>query len=157
MDTDRTKNISADEINAHFSANDRFGMVSYIDRIGFKKFITRLEHEHYDPNNEELNDRYNIFFVPYKELMFVIVSIPLEDRHLAEKIAAECDICFIDGVPVVLGGNDGELFFPIKHNNLWSCGNLRNSEVYTSKRKELEAEEELWLNNFWAKKQSEEN
>lgn len=149
-----TNGITAPEIQAHFDANDRFGMVGFMGRVGFSKFMTRLEHEHYDPKDEALNDRLQMFLISHQGLTFVVLSIPLEDRHLAEKIATECDLRFADGVPAVFGG-EGNPSFPIQHKNLWSCENLPSSGVYTGKKEELEAEEQRWLNDFWAKKEAE--
>ena len=149
-----TNDITVSEIQAHFDANDRFGVVGFMGRVGLLKFMTRLEHEHYDPKNDELNSRYRIFLISHQRLTFVVISIPLEDRHLAEKIATECDLRFTDGVPTVFCG-EGNPSFPIQHKNLWSCENLPNSGVYSGKRAELEAEEQRWLNNFWTKKEAE--
>lgn len=154
MNPPTTNGITASEIQAHFDANDRFGMVGFMGRVGFSKFMTRLEHEHYDPKNDELNARYQMFLISHQGLMFVVISIPLEDRHLAEKIATECDLRFGNGVPTFISSN-GVVHFPIQHKNLWLCENLPTSGVYKGKTAELEAEEQRWLNNFWAKKEAE--
>lgn len=154
MNPPTTNEITTAKIQAHFDANDRFGIVGFMGRVGFAKFMTRLEHEHYDPKDEVLNDRFQMFLISHKGLTFVVVSIPLEDRHLAEKIATECDLRFADGVPTIFGGEESSPF-PIQHKNLWSCENLPNSGVYTGKRADLEAEEQRWLDNFWEKKRAE--
>lgn len=145
---------TTEQIQAHFDTNDRFGIVGGPMRIGFAKFMTRLEWEHYSPLDEELNDRFQMFIIHHGGLPFILLSIPLEDRHLAEKIAAECDIRFADGIPHVFGGK-GDPEFPIKHKNIWSCENLPNSGVYNGKSAELQAEEIAWLKEFWAKKSAE--
>lgn len=150
----KTGGVTTAQIQAHFDANDRFGMVGFMGRVGFSKFITRLEHEHYDPKDEVLNNRYQMFLIEYGGLTFVLISIPLEDRHLAEKIATECDLRFVDGLPSVFGGGENSAF-PIRHKNIYSCENLPTSGVYTGNRESLEAEEQRWLNEFWAKKEAE--
>lgn len=154
MNPPPTNETSDSRIQAHFDAGDRFGIVGFIGRIGFIKFITRLEYEHYDPKNEALNDRYQMIMIDHEDLKFVLISIPLEDRHLAEKIAAECDLRFADGVPTFVG-SEGIVRFPIQHKNIWSCENLPTSGVYKGKAAELEAEEQQWLTDFWTKKEAE--
>lgn len=149
-----TNTVTTDQIQSHFNANDRFGVVGFVERIGFGKFMTRLEHEHYNPQDIELNNRFQMFIIQHQDMTFFIVSIPLEDRHLAEKIAEECDLRFADGVPTFIGeGRAGR--FPIQHKNLWSCENLPNSDVYKGKAAELAAAERLWLQEFWANKENE--
>lgn len=144
--------ITTQEIQAHFDANDRFGVIGGPHRTGFAKFITRLEWEHYDPKNEELNNRYQMFIIQHNGIPFVIISIPLEDRHLAEKIAAECDISFTDGVPAVFGGESKSPMFPIQHKNIWSAQNLPGSGVYKGDSNKLAQEEQAWLDEFWKDK-----
>ncbi len=147
-----TKTTSISFMQSHFNANDRFGIVGGPHRIGFAKFITRLEWEHYDPKNEKLNDRFQIFIINHGGLPFIVISIPLEDRHLAEKIAAECDLRFTDGVPAVFGGGSHNPSFPIQHRNLWSVENLPDSGVYGGDRDELKNKEDQWLDEFWKRK-----
>jgi len=144
------------EIQSHFDAGDRFGSVCMSMRPGCASLISHLEYEHYNPNDVALNDRFQLFVIGHQGLIFHIISIPLEDRHLAEKVAERYKCRFADGLPVVLGG-EGDPVFPIKHKNIWSVENTKDHPCYQpgyDNYKALE-EENRELEKFFAAKHAE--
>lgn len=118
------------QIQAHFDAGDRFGFVCMSMRVGCASLFTHLEYEHYNPNDPALNDRFQVFIIRHQGLDFQLISIPLEDRHLAEKMAEKYGCRFADGLPTVFGG-DGDPMFPIRHKHIWSVENVKTHPCYS--------------------------
>lgn len=145
--------LSISQMSDLLQTNQYFGLVYDVHRIGVLKFSTRLEYEHYSPLDEELNSRFNGAVLACKdgsfEIHFFVIAIPIEDRHLAEKIAKECGLRFADGVPTILSGNK-VIHFPIQHKNMCSIEYATGSDAYDPvKAEKLKKDEEDWLDNFW--------
>lgn len=73
-------------------------IIGCLTRPGVVMFTTKLEYMHYPPNTE-LNDGYNIFRIMYAGAQFCIIEIPSADCQVAEQLAKECNLKFVNGKP----------------------------------------------------------
>jgi hypothetical protein len=144
------RDVDTDGILAYLNKGDKFGIVGHAMRPGFRKFMVRLEYEHFSPHGDN-NDKFQFVLVNFMEMNdWLLIIIPAANRADAEKIAAECDLRFADGVPTCFGGEKGKEQFPIQHKDVWSAENLPGSDVYKGKSAEILEAETQWVENFFA-------
>lgn len=124
------KAVTRAAIQSHFDAGDRFGFVGMFERLGFMSLMCHLEYEKYPPHNKELNNRFQLFIIDHQDIRFLLISVPLEDRHIAERYASQYGCKFADGVPTVFCGQ-GDPLFPIQHKHIWSVENTPGHAVYS--------------------------
>jgi hypothetical protein len=83
-------------------------------RIGVGLFGSLLEYRHYPPGTLK-NDWFQLVLVNWEHMIWGIMSIPIKDKVLAERIAQECGLRLADGVPSVINPAEpeGVIFFPV--------------------------------------------
>lgn len=137
---------------------DWFHVVCMVSRPGTILFIRKLELEHYRPSTPR-NNLYNLVDIDWEDLKWIVISIPLNERHLADKVAKECGMAFSDGIPHMIERGKVKQF-PMSSERVFSLRNSENSIVYNgivaaemTRDLEMKAIEELdrkhneWLNS----------
>lgn len=71
-------------------------------RPGGRLFSVKLEYEHYEPDTAR-NDLFQMRFTKLDEMLLAIITIPLSEKHIAEKVAEETGMRLADGIPFVMG------------------------------------------------------
>jgi hypothetical protein len=127
----RLGEISAEELDRSSRDSDNFMMIGMLSppRPNFQKFMVALEHKHYSPDFQALNDKFGLALVNFEGMIFGVITIPAGDRPKAEEIAKECGLRFADGTPVVIGPL-GPMQFPVRGPSAWSVESVAGSEVY---------------------------
>ena len=108
MDDDELLEMTRDETKYFI-----IGMLMPI-RIGVALFGSLLEYRYYPPGTLK-NDWFQLVMVNWEGMFWGIMSIPMKDKVLAERIAQECGLKLADGIPSVIDGTDpnGVRFFPV--------------------------------------------
>lgn len=111
----------------------RFHICGDMNRIGVQLFMTKLEYTHYPPRSGKNHlFEFRILKWPDDFLMYwVIASIPIEDRAVAELLIPECGLRLVNGVPVMLGGKD--CVFPMEGDRVWCLENSKDHPIYSAK------------------------
>jgi len=125
---------TGDENDLQEAAKDptRFHIVGDMHRIGVSLFMVKLEYTHYPPRSGK-NHLFDLRILKWPADMpmhWVICSIPIEDRPLAEQVIEECGLRLADGTPIVLGGAAGEQFFPMSGPTVFSLENCHGHPIY---------------------------
>lgn len=125
---------AADNDDLQKAADDptRFHIVGDINRIGVNLFMVKLEYTHYPPRSGK-NHLFDLRILKWPAddfaMHWVICSIPIEDRPIAEKVIEECGLRLANGTPIMLGGGK-EHFFPMQGERVWSLENCHGHPVY---------------------------
>jgi len=110
MEDDELKEMTKDE--------SRFFIIGMLmpPRIGVALFGSLLEYRHYSPMTPS-NDLFQLVMLNWEGMFWGVISIPIEDRVYAERIAKECGLKLAEGIPSVIDGTDlsrsGFKFFPV--------------------------------------------
>ena len=117
------------EVLKNFVEDDFFiNYVCMITRSGVKEFVTQLEHTYYKP----LTDRNNLFIVHilmWQDIPWFIISIPFEEKHLANDVLSSCGLRVTDGTPTVITASGIEQF-PIFGENVFTLENTPEHPIY---------------------------
>jgi len=97
-------------------------------RPGFRLFITRLEYEHYVPDTVR-NELLKLAIIDWESMIWAMVSIPKKEVPLAEKIAGECGLRIVNGVPTFID-KTGISQFPVNEPNLFTLENIPGHQIY---------------------------
>lgn len=81
-------------------------------------FCMKMEYGHYPPRTLKNNDL-ELHLVTWAGMDFYVLSVPLVDRHLCEKVAAELGMRLASGVPHVIFAEDTSVF-PMEGKNVWT-------------------------------------
>lgn len=130
-----------------FLKSDRFihyvGMLSP-PRPGVQECFAVLEYSFYNPSSNR-NEFFIMKIVEWSDIVWAIVSIPIEEKKLMEKVANECGLRIADGVPTMISC-DGIEKFPAQNERVFTLENKPGHLVYLNReavtRKILEAEKE---------------
>ena len=120
-----------DEQMQEFMRNERFihyvGMINP-PRPGVSECITLLEHKHYQPKTPR-NELFIMRLIDWNDIMWVIISIPIEEKNLMEAVADECGLRIADGIPTMISGGGVERF-PISNERIFTLENKSGHLVY---------------------------
>lgn len=137
----------ADNAELQEAANDptQFHIVGDINRIGVNLFMIKLEYTHYPPRSGKNHlFTFRILKWPQDEfaMHWVICSIPIEDRELAEGLLEECGLKLADGVPMMLGQD--QHVFPMNSKRVFTLENTAGHPIYNDPQaaEELRAKQE---------------
>lgn len=118
----------------------RFHIVGDMSRIGVTLFMTKLEYMHYPPRSGK-NHLFEFRILKWPAgypLIWVIASIPIEDRPLAEALIPDCGLRLANGTPIILGGAKEE-FFPMQGDRVFSLENSNGHPIYNNNQAEIDA------------------
>ena len=150
--------LKEDELKEMTKDESRFFIIGMLmpTRIGVTLFGTLLEYRHYPPGTPK-NDLFQLVMSNWEKMLWGIMSIPIEDKVYAEKIAEECGLRLTDGIPSVIDGNapDGVIFFPVTDSERimtleyidWSHIGYTNDEKAI---KNLTTQEDILINRIYA-------
>lgn len=117
----------------------RFHIVGDMNRIGVRLFMVKLEYTHYPPRSGK-NHLFEFRILKWPAnypFMWVIASIPIEDRPLAEALIPECGLRLANGTPMILGGAKDEVF-PMQGDRVWCLENCHGHPIYNNNQAEIE-------------------
>lgn len=87
-------------------------IIGQIHRPGTMSFMVELEHTHYDPANEELNEAFHVFTLMYNNAMFFVIELdPYErpDTATLHALALRYRLELVNGKPY-----NGKYEFPAR-------------------------------------------
>ena len=99
-----------------------------LTRPGVLECMTLLEHRDYRPLTER-NELFSMRVIGWSDLEWVVISIPVEEKHLMEIAATECGLRIADGIPAT-STEEGIEFFPINSTRAFSLENITGHPVY---------------------------
>lgn len=131
-----------------FMAVERFvhfvGMMNP-PRPGVSECITLLEHTYYKPNTPR-NELFIMRIVEWANMVWVIISIPTEERSFMEQIADSCGLRIANGTPTIIDGK-GVRQFPANNERVFTLENKPGHLVYQNDdrltRQLLDAEQDV--------------
>ncbi len=106
-------------------------------RPGIQRCLTMLEYLHFPPCTP-LNDEYQFVTYEFSGILFGVVSIPKQKKHLMETIADESGLRIVKGVPTLLS-SDRQDSFPIQSSDAYSLENKPGHSVYNSTQQQIRA------------------
>ena len=114
-----------------FVKNKRF--VHYVGmlvppRPGVAECMTLVEHTHFKPGTEK-NELFIMRIIEWSEMVWVMMSIPHEDKSLVEKIAKECGLRIANGVPTAFT-RDSIQQFPVNNERIFTFENVSGHPIY---------------------------
>lgn len=113
-------------------------------RPGVHECIALLEHQHYQPGTER-NDLFIMRIIEFSQMLWVMISIPISEKHLMEEVSDECGLRIADGVPTSIS-LEGVEAFPASNERVFTLENKPDHPVYQNDpeltKKVLEAEKE---------------
>lgn len=119
---EKLKKITEDPKLIHF-----VGMIMPA-RPGIQLCLTELEYKYYVPGTKR-NDDFQLRIMEWSEIVWAIATIPIDDRHLMERVAGKCGLRIADGVPTMMTGNGIEQF-PLNGDRVFSLENKSGHPIY---------------------------
>lgn len=119
----------SEDVFVDFAANER--LIHYAcmaKRPGFEELSTKLEHTHYKPLTAR-NELMSMRAFLWNGVLWYVISIPSEERHLLENMAGSYGMRVANGVPMMLGHNC-RMHFPIHGKNVFTLENVSGHPVY---------------------------
>lgn len=153
--------------NEHFRTEDKKDIDKFFDdqkyihyigmisppRPGVALCLTELEHTHYPPGSPK-NDNFLLRILKWSEMVWVVVSIPISDKHLMEEVASKCGLRIANGVPTILSSS-GDEQFPVNNERVFTLENKSGHPAYHNDPqvdktiKEAELSEIEKIDNNW--------
>lgn len=130
----------------------RFHIVGDMNRIGVSLFMTKLEYTHYPPRSGK-NHLFEFRILKWPDdfpMYWVIASIPIEDRSLAELLIPECGLRLANGIPMMLGGGKDHVF-PMEGDRVWCLENCKDHPIYSNNQEviaKLKAEQDAQIDDI---------
>lgn len=123
--------VETDEQLQEFVKNERF--VHYIGmflppRPGVMEWMASVEERHFQPGTGR-NELFIVRFIKWNGLVWIMTSIPIEDKKLVEGIAKECGLRIANGVPMMFTP-DNTHAFPVNNERIFTFENLPGHPVY---------------------------
>lgn len=124
------RNESKAELEEFLRNQDYISFVGMIAprRPGVQLCFVTLEYRYYIPDTPR-NEKYFLRIFEWQNTVWAMVSIPREDKHLMEEVAAECGLRIADGIPHMISA-EGVIPFPAGTNNVFTLENISGHEVY---------------------------
>lgn len=133
MSTDgkqRTRTESEEDSRVFFGDPHRIHYAGMImpARPGVQDCFEMLEHAHFKPGTLR-NDLFHLRLINWEGLIWGIVSIPIADKELMERMAQVNGLRITDSIPVMIGGGVASKF-PIESPNLFTFTNVPDHPTY---------------------------
>lgn len=113
-----------------FFADPKFihyvGMLNPL-RPGVPDCFHTLEFQYYKPRTAR-NHLYILRLLEWCDMLWGIVSIPIEEKHLMERAAKVNGLRVVDGVPTLFDG--GVHHFPVSNSRIFTLENVPGHPVY---------------------------
>jgi len=145
-------------------------VVCIMMRTGAEYFYNHLEYTYFPPMTPT-NDEYDYYMFKWQNIIWVICSIPIEKKNLAEQSAKEAKMKLADGIPFMAGPAvaatrpdafeehgeiDGLAWFPMNGDTVFTLENASDGDVtiYDGKgaEQDLQAEYDFKLNKLYEEK-----
>ncbi len=97
-------------------------------RPGVNDCFEMLEHTHFTPGTPR-NDLFHLRIVNWMEVMWGIVSIPIAEKELMERVAQINRLRAVRGSPVIIDGT-GPRMFPFDSANMFVLENIAGHPIY---------------------------
>lgn len=117
-----------EEMCAFFQRPELIHFVGLAQRPGVVDCITTLEHAHYEPETAR-NALFTLRYLPWENMPWFIVSIPIEERAYMDRVAAAHGLRIADGVPTLLC-SEGTIHFPVSNERVFTLENVPGHPVY---------------------------
>lgn len=137
--------------------SDYVYIISGMYRPGAATFMTRLEYEHFSPDNKELQDQFTIYMTQHQGKPYAVIGVPMEHLETCQRLAESLKMQLLQGSPVGIQFKKGEdkdgketdveckptqLPFPIDHSpdltyTLQNLENIPENKVKSRLKKEL--------------------
>jgi len=98
-------------------------------RPGVGDCAQQLEQTDFPPGTER-NNLFHMHIIEWEELMFIMVSIPISDKHLMERMMQVHHLRAANGIPIMFGGPE-IVAFPIEGERVFTMENTRDHPVYS--------------------------
>lgn len=119
---------SYDQVRAFVADPKWMHFVGMLMRPGVGGCAETLEHTHYKPGTPA-NDLFQLHIIKWEDLVWGLISIPIEDRSKMERAAAANGLRIANGVPFMIGPN-GPSRFPVENNRIFTLENIKGHLVY---------------------------
>jgi hypothetical protein len=98
-------------------------------RPGVTDCFKLLEHSYFKPGTSR-NVLFSIRVIEWMDMIWGIVSIPIEEKHFMEKAAQASYLLVANGIPNVIA--NGEIFkFPINNDRVFTLENIPGHPMYS--------------------------
>lgn len=97
-------------------------------RPGVADCFQTLEFTYFKPGTSR-NHVFVMRVIEWEEILWGIVSIPIEEKHFMEKAAQVNRLRIADGIPMMLTGN-GMRRFPVSNERIFTLENISGHPVY---------------------------
>lgn len=130
-----------DELSSRLNSSHELANLVFLQhRPGGRLYATVLEHTYFKPYTPEA-ESFHFRFIRWKDLLWTMITIPIEKVHYFSSIADEVGMKVVDGRPFVIDHN-GQSLFPI------SCLSLENDhEVFSTE--DMESREDEAIRQFY--------
>ncbi|MBD3208467.1 MAG: hypothetical protein GF370_03365 [Candidatus Nealsonbacteria bacterium] len=104
-------------------------------RPGIVPFGVKLEYFYFPPSTEKNRDfLYGLSIIA--GVHFAVIGIPKKKMNLARKIAKECGLKIVEGIPCIVSKNKVDSFL-MNRGNIYSLENCSDHEVYRNNPREI--------------------
>jgi hypothetical protein len=105
-------------------------IVGELQRPGVRLLSTKIEYKYFPPTSADMNAVFNFGVLQWKacfDFPYVVMAFPSFVFDASVELAKECDLQFVNGVPVMLGFKEA---FPINGKNIFKIESLPGSKIY---------------------------
>ena len=75
-------------------------VILLMKRPGATTFMVKLEHEHFPPHDQSLNDLYTVHYIRHDGEPYVIVGVPMEYLQQCNELAEKNCLRLVNGTPL---------------------------------------------------------
>ena len=97
-------------------------------RPGVMECIDSIEQKHFKPGTLR-NELFLMRIIDWSDIVWIMISIPIKDKNLAEAVSKECGLRIADGVPTVIDGKSIQTF-PGNNERVFTFENEHGHPVY---------------------------
>ena len=102
-------------------------------RPGVVECINVLEHKYYKPGTYR-NELYILRYIAWNETVWMLLSIPFEEKLIMEKVCKQCGLRVADGIPTMIGGGKVS-YFPANIDKVFTLENQPGHPAYRNDSK----------------------
>ena len=128
----------------------KLNLVGMMMRPGVVQFSSTLEYTYFHPDTD-VESEFEMRYFNWQDILFMIITIPMEKREFADKAAKECGINISDGVPHIFSVGKAESF-PLDGDNTMTLENVHGHPVYNNNPAEMQdmaIDEKQVLRKHW--------
>lgn len=119
-------NISNNAFTIPENDPNKFYVTTNARRWGAQAFCVEIEFKHFHPSKPELNSQFDCNCIEFFGELFFVIGVPKGYQKTVEKIASAIGMKVCNGIPTVMGKNDGDrIFFPLQGDNVWTLENRK--------------------------------